>query len=315
MAQIIGQLDQGYNIGSGVGQGISAGLQQLAQQKMQDITQQKEMKRNVQYLKDAFPDIPEEALHFLASKPPKEQLEYVTLISQGMQGQLEQQQQQRGEQENGLQALLGQQQEMQQRPQAPYAPGFQGQKQAQYGGQEQQQVAQQIKQAQQQLAQPKEKPSLSKSLGQSGNQKVDDKQQKQVEAKKHVQKAYDRVKEILDTGYTGYSLTGWTPEGRKLRSELDTLSEVFISNLIPLLNPKGTMSKERFNYIKNLAPNSWDTDSALKGKLAALRDIFELEGSSPEKSSNGTIEMRDDSGNVYDIPKDQVEKAKKAGLK
>lgn len=139
--------------------------------------------------------------------------------------------------------------------------------------------------------------------------------QKKIEAKKHVQKAYDRVNEILDSGYTGYSLTGLTPEGRKLRSELDTLSEVYISNLIPLLNPKGTMSKERFNYIKNLAPNSFDTDAAIKGKQEALREIFDLKGSSPKKTPKGTIEMIDSSGEIYDIPEDQVEKAKKAGLK
>lgn len=139
--------------------------------------------------------------------------------------------------------------------------------------------------------------------------------QKKLKSKEHVQKAYDRVKDILDTGYTGYSLTGLSPEGRKQRSELDTLSEVFISNLIPLLNPKGTISKERFNYIKNLAPNSWDTDAALKGKMEALKDIFELKGSSAEKSNKSTVEMRNADGDIYDIPADMVEEAKKRGLK
>jgi len=138
------------------------------------------------------------------------------------------------------------------------------------------------------------------------------------DSKRHVQDAYNRVNEILESGYTGFSPLGLTPEGRQQRSELDTLGEVFISNLIPLLNPKGTISKERFNYIKSLAPTSWDTDAAMKGKLKALSDIFGLEGSG--RGGQGgqgkmpTIEMRDAQGNIYDIPQDMVEKARAGGL-
>lgn len=140
-------------------------------------------------------------------------------------------------------------------------------------------------------------------------------EEKKLKSKEAVQKAFDRTQEILDAGYTGYTPFGLTPEGRKQRSELDTLSEVFISKLIPLLNPKGTISKERFNYIKSLAPNSWDTDATIKGKLEALKEIFELEGSSSEKSTAGTLEMRDAAGEIYDIPQDMVEEARKGGLR
>ena len=94
------------------------------------------------------------------------------------------------------------------------------------------------------------------------------------------------------------------------------MSEVFISHLIPLLNPKGTISKERFNYIKGLVPNSKDTDSAFKGKLKALERIFKVgQGQLPGSGMNqGSVEMRDSSGNVYDIPAELVEKARSQGL-
>jgi len=149
--------------------------------------------------------------------------------------------------------------------------------------------------------------------------------EKKSKSKERVQKTFDRAQEILDAGYTGYTPFGLTPEGRKQRSEFDTLSEVFISEMIPLLNPRGAMSKERFNYIKSLVPNSWDTDAAIKGKLDALKDILELEGASPEKSTKeavtkkqatpGTVEMRDAAGDIYDIPEDRVEAARKGGLR
>jgi len=317
----------GSLIGGGIGDVISEGLQGLAHAKMQDI----QRKRDADEIMGAFPELPHEAVNFLASQPAKERMEFLQQYSSGLQNLQQNQQQEQMGQQQGLQALQQQQQEMQQRPQIPYAPGFQGQRQPEYGGREQQQIREKVQQAQQQLTQskPQQKPSFAQSLAKgsqegaggtkgltaSQNLKLEQDTQKKVEAKKHVQKAYDRTQEILDSGYTGYSLTGLTPEGRKLRNELDTLSEVYISNLIPLLNPKGTMSKERFNYIKNLAPNSWDTDAAIKGKMSALKEIFDLKGSSPERSSKGTIEMRDASGAIYDIPEDQVEKAKKAGLR
>ena len=139
----------------------------------------------------------------------------------------------------------------------------------------------------------------------------------EADSKRHVQDAFNRVSEILESGNTGFSPLGITPQGRQQRAELDTLSEVFISNLIPLLNPKGTISKERFNYIKNLAPSSWDTDAKIKGKLKALSDIFGLEGSMGGQGGpggSGTIEMKDAQGNIYDIPQDMVEKARAGGL-
>ena len=192
---------------------------------------------------------------------------------------------------------------------------------------QQQQAMAQLQQGMPQQQIPQQEPKIrppsfakgaaasEKGLTAAQQKKFEEEEQKKAESKKHVQKAFDRVEEILNSGYTGYSLTGLSPEGRKQRSELDTLSEVFASNMIPLLNPKGTMPESRFKFIKTLLPSSWDTDATMKGKMAALKEIFELGGSSSEKSNEGTIEMQDNQGNIYDIPEDQVEKARKAGLK
>ena len=145
-------------------------------------------------------------------------------------------------------------------------------------------------------------------------------QQNQVpsEGQDQVRDAFQRANEILESGYTGFSPTGLTPEGREQRSELDTLSEVFISHLIPLLNPKGTISKERFNYIKSLVPNSWDTDAKIKGKLKALRGIFKIDqqsqGGGQQAGHATSREMRDAQGNIYDIPEELYEQARSQGL-
>lgn len=183
-----------------------------------------------------------------------------------------------------------------------------------------------IQQKQQQLAQRKQdqayqEQGLNPNLPEGINKEIIKGKNNKIpggsNAKQHVQDAYNRVNEILESGYTGWSPTGLTPEGREQRSELDTLSEVFISNLIPLLNPKGTISKDRFNYIKSLAPTSWDTDAVMKGKLKALSDIFGLEGSQmvvDGRDGSSTVEMRDSQGNIYDIPKDMVENARAGGL-
>lgn len=135
---------------------------------------------------------------------------------------------------------------------------------------------------------------------------------------------FSRAEEILKGGNTGIFTGGkLTPQGRKDRAELDTLSEVFISQLIPLLNPKGTISKERFNYIKSLAPNSSDTDATIEGKLAALRKIFAGDLSSIDVASQGNsslnasnsnfVQIKSPDGKIRNIPSNMVESAEKAG--
>lgn len=91
-----------------------------------------------------------------------------------------------------------------------------------------------------------------------------------------LQKAFGDVEDILNRGYTGKTPKSLSETGRQERAKLNTTSEIFISHLIPLINPRGTMSQSRFNYIKSLAPRGHDTDATIKGKLAGLRTIFNM---------------------------------------
>jgi len=142
-------------------EGLSEALSSLANAKIQQIQEKKAR----QDLHNAFPDMDPGAINFLASRPPKEQLEYLQQYAAGSSALQQEQQTQRQQQEQGLQALLGLQQEQQQKGQFPYRPGFQGAKQQQYGGAEQQEIAQQIQQAQQQLAKSKKPISFAQALG------------------------------------------------------------------------------------------------------------------------------------------------------
>ena len=94
--------------------------------------------------------------------------------------------------------------------------------------------------------------------------------------------AFDRTIQLLEGGNTGkFTFGHLTPEGRQDRAELSNLSEIFVANLIPIINPRGTLSKPRFEYIKNLTPQENDTDATIKGKLKALKEIFSLKGNAP----------------------------------
>jgi len=101
-----------------------------------------------------------------------------------------------------------------------------------------------------------------------------DQTQLKEQKREKLQGAFDRTEEILASGVTGFTLSGATPKGRRARAELDTLSEIFVGELIPILNPRGTLSKERMAYIRSLVPESGDSDQKIKGKLAGLKRIF-----------------------------------------
>jgi len=100
--------------------------------------------------------------------------------------------------------------------------------------------------------------------------------QKKNDEKENLEYAFNRIEELMETGHTGVSYGRFTPQGREDRAELDTLSEMFIGALIPILNPRGVISKPRFDYIKSLAPRSTDYNSEIRGKLKALKKIFKL---------------------------------------
>lgn len=166
-----GGLDQAGQITGG---GLSNILQDLAAAKVNQIQQRNAMKN----IHQAFPELDQGSLAFLASQPAKQQMEYLRNYSSGLQNLQEQQQAQQLAQQQQLQELSQQQQQ----PSIPYAPGFKGPKQANFGGQEQQQREQQIQQLQQDLVKPQSKLSLGEALGASPKLGgVSEKQQLQIE--------------------------------------------------------------------------------------------------------------------------------------
>jgi hypothetical protein len=152
-------------------------------------------------------------------------------------------------------------------------------------------------------------PSIQRELIKNQQQKtVDDSKKKQI-----LQDAFTGSEELLKGGYTGkFTSGGLTPEGRRQRAEFDGLAEVFISQLIPLLNPRGNMSQARFDYIKSLVPSSDYTDATNEGKLKALRKIFAGDLSEVELD---TIEMTSPDGHIADIPKENEAQARAQGYK
>lgn len=97
------------------------------------------------------------------------------------------------------------------------------------------------------------------------------------EQKQEIGSAIQRVEELVKKKNTGFSLGAFTLEGRKDRAELDTLSEIFVGNLLPLINPRGQISDARMKFIRSLIPNSSDMDATIRGKLDAIKQIFQIE--------------------------------------
>ncbi len=98
-----------------------------------------------------------------------------------------------------------------------------------------------------------------------------------------VKKAFNRVNEIFKGGNTGFTLKGLSEKGRTDRSELDTLNEIFVGHLIPILAPKGTVTDARLKYIQSLVPQSSDSDAKIKGKMKGLAEIFGFDQGKPTK--------------------------------
>ena len=178
---------------------------------------------------------------------------------------------------------------------------------------------------------PENKQNLGKQLGEHYSKKeIENSKRKGIsgkslspESRERINHAFNRTNELLKSGKTGFTYKGLGEKGREDRAELNNLSEIWISELIPLLNPKGTISKDRFNYIKGLAPNSTDTDATIKGKLKALKDIFKEHGigeggqipgspegfrSQNEKPQGEFVQARHKkTGKMYRIPRNEFQ--------
>ncbi len=78
----------GGDLGSAIGGSLSTGLQQLAQHKMETMKK----RHSAQKLKQAFPELPEDAIGWINDLEPKQQIEVLQSIGQHQQGSTQTQQ-------------------------------------------------------------------------------------------------------------------------------------------------------------------------------------------------------------------------------
>lgn len=265
--QILPQSGGAAGAGESTANAISEGLHALTQAKMKQM----QHKQSVSDLRGAFPELPEEALSFLAKQPAKEQQQYLQQFAQG------QQQQRPAQQLSGLQNLA------QQGPQQPELQGSQGafspaavspeQKQelreyletpeAQQSykpeeievlknfasAPEQQQTPSMPQQPMQ--APVQEKPSLLKAMGSSAGISVSDKQQAQIDKNNkpflktmneyiaNASKRKELAQEALDIvkrGNVTSGLVGLIPES--ILTSLSPDNAQFVTKISDLANTK-----------------------------------------------------------------------------
>lgn len=89
---------------------------------------------------------------------------------------------------------------------------------------------------------------------------------------------FQRQSELMKGGNIGMAKTPsamLTEKGREDRAEFDTLSSSIEAALLPLVS-KGTLAKQRFEYLMSLLPKSRNTLAANRGKIKALKREFGL---------------------------------------
>lgn len=136
------------------------------------------------------------------------------------------------------------------------------------------------------------------------------------ETQKRLGDVFKRQEELMEEGHIGLWTPGIlkiTPKAREARAEFNTLSSSIEAALLPLVS-KGTLAKQRFNYIMSLLPKASDTVAKNKGKIKALKREFKLL-ESDLKRTTPVIKMRDPSGALRDVNKEDYEDAINAGYK
>jgi hypothetical protein len=109
----------------------------------------------------------------------------------------------------------------------------------------------------------------------------------------------------------------FSSEAREDRAFFDNLS-MEIEGLFAGMVGKGTLNKQRFEYLQKRLPNSKDTKAKTIGKLKAIAKEFNLDipglngnkQSSAQQKDSGTQSFNVE-GKTYNIPADQVEDFKK----
>lgn len=138
-------------------------------------------------------------------------------------------------------------------------------------------------------------------------------------------------------GISPGTFLGLNRKGVENRAYFDTMRAKFEAALLPLVN-KGSLAKERFNYIMSNIPQGSDSQRVIAGKLKALAKDLDLDASALAdipflhedqsqmsankigrsyfaKPSKGHVLMQAPDGKFVEVPQNEVKKAEQAGGK
>lgn len=120
----------------------------------------------------------------------------------------------------------------------------------------------------------------------SEERKVQAEEKKGLHEKKerqgNIQKTFNVASSLLAKNTPGVGIspgaaTGLSRKAVEGRSTFNTLKGKFESILLPMVN-KGTLAKERFNFILSQIPDASDSQRAIAGKLRGLAETLSEEG-------------------------------------
>lgn len=145
------------------------------------------------------------------------------------------------------------------------------------------QAAQQLSQAYltSQKSAEKEQSDIRKEQRQ---QQIKEKQETKdkVEHQANIQKTFNVASSLLakntpGVGISPGAVTGLSRKAVEGRNTFNTLKGKFESILLPMVN-KGTLAKERFNFILSQIPDASDSQRAIAGKLRGLAETLSEDG-------------------------------------
>jgi hypothetical protein len=141
----------------------------------------------------------------------------------------------------------------------------------------------------------------------------DHKKNEEMTVRDTAQRSFDGLVDLVKKGNVGYGsgLLAMNPFAKDTQRDVGKFSSLTGGLEAMLVDQvsKGSLSNERFKYItETLLPKPGDTQEAIKGKLMGISEILGLDPSKLTGKSRGkTVEMRDKTGAVYQIPEDKVE--------
>ena len=147
-------------------------------------------------------------------------------------------------------------------------------------------------------------------------------QMEAVSGKEEIGTTINDIVNELEKGHSGLLnyYNKFTAKGRQSRAYIDEKSLGIEKKLADMVG-KGALSKARFDYMVGKLPSSNASDATNRGRLKALSEEFKVEIKNPKFRSafqeasapSATVKVIAPSGNVVDIPEDQLEAALASG--